>query len=93
MLILNGYKSYRSAKFDRACIEKNIVPLYLPAHASHILQPLNIGCFGPLKNAYQLKIAGLAKLYIYYISKETFIQAFKVAYNKLITKKNILASF
>src|SRR4051794_13122924 len=93
MLILNGHKSYRSAKFNRACIKKNIVPIYLLLHASHLLQPLNVGCFRPLKNAYRREIAGLAKLYIYYITKETFIQAFKVAYNKLIIKKNILASF
>ena len=93
MLILDGHESHGSASFDRACMKKNIIPLYLPAHASHLLQPLDVGCFGPLKNAYRLEIAGLAKLSIHHISKETFIQAFKVAYNGSVTKKNILTGF
>jgi hypothetical protein len=28
----------------------------MPAHASHLLQPLDVGCFGPLKQAYGRQI-------------------------------------
>lgn len=36
----------------RFCRENNIDMLSLPPHSSHRMQPLDIGFFGPLKNAY-----------------------------------------
>ena len=35
-------------KFIEFCLEKNIVLFLFPSHATHILQPLDIGVFGPL---------------------------------------------
>ena len=32
--------------------EHKVIVFVLPAHTSHILQPLDIGCFGPLMSAY-----------------------------------------
>src|SRR5215469_11973818 len=45
----NGYSSYIIAGFDKFCIERYIILLYMPAHSSHILQPLNVSCFSPLE--------------------------------------------
>ena len=39
--------------------EKNIIPLILPPHSTHRLQPLDVGFFGPLSSAYS---KGLDKL-------------------------------
>jgi hypothetical protein len=36
--------------------------LFLPAHASHVLQPLDLGVFAPLKSRYRSQIAALASL-------------------------------
>lgn len=32
--------------------EQNIELFVLPAHTSHILQPVHVGCFGPLQRIY-----------------------------------------
>jgi len=32
------------------------MPLYLPPYLTHILQPLNIGIFGPLSQAYKKRL-------------------------------------
>jgi hypothetical protein len=65
----------------------------MPSHASHLLQLLDVGCFGPLKKAYGCEIRHLARNHINYITKLEFLPAFIAAYYKLITKDNICASF
>ena len=65
----------------------------MPSHSSHLLQPLNVGCFAPLKRAYGNKISVLARYGTKQIKKEAFLPAFKAAFKKAITKENICASF
>jgi hypothetical protein len=48
----------------------------------HLLQLLNVAYFALLKRSYSNSILALAHNYIYYISKETFLLAFKAAYCK-----------
>ena len=65
----------------------------MPAHSSHKLQPLDVGCFGPLKRAYGKEIEGLIRAHITHIAKEDFLPAFYKAHNVAITKSNIQAGF
>lgn len=46
-LILDGHSSHATTNFDRFYIERKIISLYMPPHSSHLLQPLDISCFGP----------------------------------------------
>jgi hypothetical protein len=62
-------------------------------YLSHLLQPLNVACFALLKRSYSDSITALARSYIYYISKETFLLAFKAAYDLTFTKENARAGF
>jgi hypothetical protein len=63
------------------------------SYLSHLLQPLNVACFALLKRSYSNSILALAYNYIYYISKETFLLAFKAAYKYTFTKENACAGF
>ena len=65
----------------------------MPAHSSHLLQPLDVGCFSPLKRAYGDQISYLIRDSINYITKLEFLPAFYAAYKKSITKENICSSF
>jgi hypothetical protein len=56
LLVLDGYKSHHSAEFEVYCKEHNIITLCMPAYSSYILQPLDVGCFSPLKQAYGRQI-------------------------------------
>jgi hypothetical protein len=58
----------------------------MPPYSSHLLQPLNVACFSPLKRSYGDSILALARNHIYHISKETFLLAFKAAYKLTFTK-------
>ena len=61
----------------------------MPAHSSHLLQSLNVRCFGPLKKAYGRQIETFMQLYIIYISKEDFLPAFKKMFDISMTSSNI----
>ena len=65
----------------------------MPPHSSHLLQPLDVGCFSPLKRAYGCQVEGLMRVYINHITKTEFLPCFKAAFNTSVTKNNILGGF
>jgi len=67
--------------------------LCIPPHSSHLLQPLDVGCFSPLKRAYGDQISSLIRSRINHITKLEFLPAFYAAYQQSITKDNTCASF
>ncbi|CAC5375550.1 unnamed protein product [Mytilus coruscus] len=52
MLLLDGHKSHVAVSTIEWARRHNIVIQLLPAHTSHLLQPLDVGCYGPLQNIY-----------------------------------------
>lgn len=48
-LILDGHDLYISTEVMQFCITKKIILLCLPPYATHFLQPLDVGIFGPLQ--------------------------------------------
>jgi len=81
LLIIDGHESHSSVDFQDLCKEKKIITLCMPAHSSHLLQPLDVACFSPLKRKYGDEISALARNRIHHINKETFLPAFKAAFS------------
>ena len=52
LLIFDGHGSHVTPEFDYYCCENAIIVLCMPAHSSHLLQPLDVGCFSALKRFY-----------------------------------------
>jgi hypothetical protein len=65
----------------------------MPAHSSHLFQPLDVGCFGPLKKAYGREINHLIRRSITHISKTEFLPAFYAAFQATMTENNIKGAF
>ena len=65
----------------------------MPPHSSHLLQPLDIGCFGPLKTAYGRAIEHLIRCSITHVSKTEFFPAFYAAHAAAMTRSNIDGGF
>jgi hypothetical protein len=80
LLILDGHESHKSLAFQDLCEENRIITLCMPSHVSHILQPLDVGCFAPLKLAYKKEINILANCHINHIDKTAFLTAFQQVY-------------
>jgi hypothetical protein len=93
LLIIDGHESHDSLEFQQYCKENKIITLCMPPHSSHILQPLDVGCFSPLKKAYGRQAEILMCNRINHITKLEFLPCFIAAFNAAITKSNILGGF
>jgi len=56
LLILDGHGSHISFEFIQYCIESGIHLICLPAHSTHLLQPLDVGLFSPYQHFYGLAV-------------------------------------
>jgi hypothetical protein len=65
----------------------------MPPYSSYLLQPLDVGCFLPLKRAYSREVKSLIRYYINHITKLEFLPAFKSAYDRSFTSANIYLAF
>ena len=93
LLVLDGHESHHSVPFELYCKEHNIITLCMPAHSSHLLQPLDVGCFGPLKQAYSRQIDDLLKARLTHVAKEDFLSAFIKAFPLAMTPDNVQGGF
>jgi hypothetical protein len=93
LLILDGHESHHSLEFQELCKENDIYTLCMPPHSSHLLQPLDVGCFSLLKRAYSREVESLMRNHINHITKLKFLPAFKVAFDRVFTSANICSAF
>jgi hypothetical protein len=94
LLIVDGHGSHATADFMYECFTNKVELLYLPAHTSHISQPLDVGVFGPLKTYYRGIIAShtINTAQTAYF-KRRFIAAYVAARRKAFRRSNIEAGF
>jgi hypothetical protein len=93
LLVLDGHESHNSLEFQELCQQNNIYTLRMPPHSSHLLQPLDVGCFSPLKRAYSREIESLIRDHINHVTKLEFLPAVKAAYDRSFTPANIQSAF
>jgi hypothetical protein len=89
LLILDGHGSHVSMEFMSSCIQNNISLIYLIAHASHILQPLDLTVFSPLKRKYRSLVNGYSSDDVPPIKKQAFIDQYRQARTEAMTERNI----
>ena len=53
LLILDGHGSHIDLDFLLLCKQHKVYLLYLPAHSSHVLQPLDLALFSVIKSKYR----------------------------------------
>jgi len=85
--------SHATAEFDRFCMERRIIPLYMPPHSSHILQPLDVSCFSPLKHLYGQRVQEKVQNGVYSIGKENFLQIYPKVHQQALSSSNIKSGF
>jgi hypothetical protein len=65
----------------------------MPPHSSHLLQPMDVGCFSPLKTAFSKQNQDLIRNHIFHVKKQDFLATFQTAFQASITKDNIQGGF
>lgn len=94
LVLFDGHKSHINLTLAEWGKKNNVVFFVLPPHTSHITQPLDVGCFGPLKSAYNRDCQSFLRQHPgQQISRYDVGAISSRAYNKAITADNLTASF
>ncbi|XP_052261011.1 uncharacterized protein LOC127865157 [Dreissena polymorpha] len=93
LLILDGHKSHVSVGLTEWALEHNIIIFVLPPHCSHILQPLDIGCFGPFQKMYDSLCHRLMRQASAVITRYNVCEVASKAYMKSVSAENLTSSF
>jgi hypothetical protein len=93
MLVLDGHGSHISPEFDRYCIQNKIIPVCMPPHSSHLLQPLDVTCFSVLKRAYGAQIQGKLRQNIHHIDKFEFLEIYPLIWQETFKSTTICLGF
>ena len=92
--MLDGHSSHFNPSIIEAAAEEGVIIFCLPPHTTHLTQPLDKGCFAPLKSywreecqTYLSKNKGKA------ITRFQFSQVFSKAWIRGMTMTNVMAGF
>ncbi|APA08388.1 hypothetical protein sscle_03g031580 [Sclerotinia sclerotiorum 1980 UF-70] len=76
LLICDSHDSYISGSFIAHYLQNRIVLLILPPHTSHLLQPLDVAVFGPLKKRLTAALSDLNQAQLIQIQKIKWMEAY-----------------
>jgi DDE superfamily endonuclease len=85
LLIVDGHESHCSIEFIEFCCDHKISLLILPPHTTHLLQPLDVGVFGPLSRAYTQILDRHNRWDSRWIDKASFIEYYTEARKTALT--------
>ena len=88
-MLLDGHESHCNYPFLNYAFKHRILVFVLPAHSSHLTQPLDIGLFGPLQHHYGVLVAEWFKGGYPAICKADFFPLLKSAREQTYTSNNI----
>ena len=93
MLVFDGHGSHLSDDFLVFCWQYNIIPFQLPPHSTHLLQPLDIKVFRPLKHWHQEHILRTIQYGTIEYSKIDFLNGYREMRDRTFKRRTILAAF
>ncbi|KAJ6096532.1 hypothetical protein N7486_007278 [Penicillium sp. IBT 16267x] len=93
MLLCDQFGSHLTYEFVKYCEDHNIILFFLPAHSSHLLQPLDVGVFSAYKHwhsewVYDATVSGYEK-----ITKDDFLSAIAQIRQKTFKPSTIKLGF
>jgi DDE superfamily endonuclease len=56
LLLYNGYGSHDTGEFKQLAEDNNIILYMFPPHLTHLLQPLDVGCFQTYMHFHKLAV-------------------------------------
>jgi hypothetical protein len=90
ILVMDGHGSHSSIDFLFEAFRNKVYIVFLPAHTSHVLQPLDLGTFASVKLKYRTLIRDLSYLDdAAPIKKRRFIQCYEQTREDVLTPRII----
>ena len=94
LIIFDGHKSHVSLTLTNWGKEHGIVFYILPPHTSHVTQPLDVACFGPLKAMYNIECQTYMRQNPgHTINRYVVAELSSKAYLKAFSPSNIVSAF
>ena len=94
LLILDGHTSHITSEVIQFCINEKIILACLPAHTTHVLEPLDVGFFQPLGSLYRTELLRLIKWdSSANVDKVDFIDLYQRARSETVKLTTILSAW
>ena len=94
MLVLyDGHRSHIALDLIVWARDNNIILFVLPPHCSHILQPMDKGCFGPLQIIYNQECLTFSRKNHRTVTRDDVCRLACKAYSTALSPSNLQAFF
>ena len=93
LLVIDGFGSHSTIPFLKLATENQIVLFRLPAHSTHLTQPLDVGVFQPYKHYHAEAIDHAIRMGDTEFGKLEFLAAFQEFRNKTFKSSTIRHAF
>ena len=94
LLIMDGHQSHLDPELVRAAQREGVILLCLPPHTSHILQPLDVSFFRPLKADFSGVTGDLSAVsHSFLLSKKEFSRVLRDSYQRVKDRRVVVAGF
>ena len=93
LLICDGHDSHISGSFIAHCLLNRILLFILPPRTSHLLQPLDVAIFGPLKKRLTAALEHLNMAQLVRIHKHEWMEAYIKARTEVLDTQHIDSSW
>ncbi|XP_060572341.1 uncharacterized protein LOC132730435 isoform X3 [Ruditapes philippinarum] len=93
LLLYDGHRSHITPFIIDWAIEQNIILYVLPPHTSHILQPMDVGCFGPFAKIYSQECNKFQRFTGRVVDKYSVCAIACKAYSVALSVKNLQSAF
>ena len=93
LLLCDGHDSHISAELVRYSIDHDILILLLIPHSSHLMQPLDVAVFGPLKRAMSAQLDPIFRTGVRTVHKVEWMESYVEARKVAMTTSNILSGW
>ena len=93
LVFMDGHSSHVNVAIAEFC-RNNIILYCFPAHASHLIQPLDVSVYGPLKKSWNTALDNFKKDYGEQMNKTNFFKVFDPAWEEAKKKpENVISGF
>ncbi|KZZ96070.1 transposase [Moelleriella libera RCEF 2490] len=93
LLIFDGHGSHNTFEFINYCFDQRIIPFAMPPHLTHLLQPLDVVVFQPLKHYHAKALDTMVREGAVNISKLEFLSCIEGVRKQAFKKTTILSAF
>ena len=93
IIFMDGHTSHINVAVSELCRENDIILYCFPPHDSHLMQPLDVSVYGPLKKYWNESLDNFSRKYRgLAMTRNHFFSVFDTAWKKAVASRDIIRS-